>query len=84
MVVLQASQTIDTAENYLLDLCLVIFKARDFGKIEKQIADASKIRFGLKALNLLTPDEEAYQRIIVGLNKLCNVSTSQNVPLITI
>ena len=76
--------TIDAAEDYLLALCETIFKARDFSLVEPTVADASKIRFGLKALNDLDVTDDAYQQIIVGLNKLCKVYTQQTVPTITI
>lgn len=65
--------TIASANTKLLSLCYDIFGARDFSKVENKIADASKIRFGLKALTNLTAEDEAYQQIIVGLNKLCKV-----------
>jgi hypothetical protein len=65
--------TITAAEDYLLILCDKIFKARDLAKVESSVADASKIMFGLNALDTLEIDSEAYQQIIVGLNILCKV-----------
>jgi hypothetical protein len=65
--------TIQAAKDHLLVLCETIFKARDLAKVEQEIADASKIRFGLNALTTMTVDEDAYQQIIIGLNKLCKV-----------
>ncbi len=76
--------TIDAAEDYLLALCETIFKARDLSKVEKTVADASKIRFGLMALEDLDVTDEAYQQIIVGLNKLCKVYSQQTIPQINV
>jgi hypothetical protein len=58
--------TIDAAEDYLLVLCEKIFMARDLSKVESSVADASKIRFGLRALDYIEVTDDAYQRIIVG------------------
>ena len=72
------------AEDYFILLCETIFKARDLSKVEKTIADASKIRFGLKALDSLATSDEAYQQIIVGLNKMCKIYNKQTVPTVNV
>lgn len=81
---LTPSVTIDAAEDYLLARCEDIFKARDLSKVENIIANASKIRYGLKALNNLTVEDDEYQQIIVGLNKMCKVYSQQTVPTINV
>lgn len=80
------STTVNASETFLLGLCETIFKARDFATVEQTIADASMIRFGLKALNntqaeLIPQDRE---KIVVSLNKLCNIFSQQTIPTITI
>ena len=76
--------TIDASEDYLLLLCDKIFKARDLSKVEVNVADASKIRFGLLALNNLVVTDAAYQQIILGLNILCKVYSQQTIPQINV
>lgn len=86
MTILDYQTTIDAAEDYLLTLCDSIYSAKDFAKVEQKISDASKVRLGLKALNL-TEDElsaQSKEQIIVGLNALCNVYSQQTIPQINI
>ncbi len=73
MYALNKSEIITASEDYLLVLCDSIYKSKDFAKVENNIAKASKIRLGLKALEntdlpLLTQD-----RILIGLNNLCQI-----------
>lgn len=86
MTILDYQTTIDAAEDYLLTLCDSIYSTKDFAKVEQKISDASKVRLGLKALNL-TEDElsaQSKEQIIVGLNALCNVYSQQTIPQINI
>lgn len=82
---LDSATTITESQNKFLELCEIIFQARDFSKVEKEIADASKIRFGLQCIDsslsetfcltedLVLSNEDVFQKIIVGLNKLSKV-----------
>ena len=67
---LNPTETILRAEDKLVDLSGEIFRARKFGLQEESIWKAAQINLGLFALESLTPDELAYQQIIVGLNSL--------------
>jgi len=81
---LTPTATIDASEDYLLKLCVQIFKARDLAKVENIVADASKIRFGLMATQFLDDDSLQMQQIIVGLNKLCKIYNQQSIPIINV
>ena len=79
---LNYTTTISTAKLRLVELCETIFKSLDYASVEEEIATASKIRFGLKAYLEGSPytDADSQQRIIVTLNKLCNIYNQQNAP----
>jgi hypothetical protein len=76
-----ASFVITRSNLKLLELAEEVFSATDFSKVEEEIAKASKVRLGLKALSTIPDDFEdyenyaafPYQTIIQTLNKLCNV-----------
>lgn len=68
--VVVSATTITAAKTTLVNLCSIIFANRDFKNVEEEIADASKIRFGLMAISQLETSQVAYDRIIMGLNKL--------------
>lgn len=53
---LNSTLTVTESEDHLLDLCEIIFQSKDFAKVEKEISDASKIRFGLKTLERYIPE----------------------------
>lgn len=72
--------TITAAQNLLLVLCTKIFSVRDFKYVEREIADASKIRFGLMALTQVDTSTTAYDRIILTLNRMCDIYNIQIVP----
>lgn len=75
--------TITAAQNKLKSLCSIIFANRDFRNVDQEIADASKIRFGLMALSQAETDITAYYQIIEGLNFMCGIYTQQTVPTVS-
>lgn len=82
--VLTPSITITAAETYLMSLCSTIFSARDLKTVEEEIWRANKIKIGLRVLNYLTPSEEAYQQVLVGLDKLVPLYNQTYYPTITL
>ena len=75
--------TITAAQNKLLSLSSIIFANRDFKNVEQEIADASKIRFGLMALNQSDTPLDAQNKIIVTLNRMCGIYNQQTVPTVS-
>lgn len=69
---LNYSETITRAEDKLLELSSVIFRARKLHEVEELVWTSNQIRIGLMALSTLTPDELPYQQIIVGLHSLAS------------
>jgi hypothetical protein len=67
---LNPTETILRAEDKLVSLSGEIFRDRKFSAQEENIWKAAQINVGLFALTSLTPDQLAYQQIIVGLNAL--------------
>lgn len=78
-----AATTITAAQNALKSLCSIIFANRDFKNVDQEIGDASKIRFGLMALLQPETSQTAYDRIVIGLNELCNIYNQQTIPTVT-
>ena len=86
MIALDKQTIIDTSEDKLLTLCDIIFAARDLSYVEEEVWRASKIRFGLKALNQSVDETsvEDQQKILVTLNALSSIYNQQIIPQITI
>lgn len=61
---------------------LTIFKARDFADVDQEIVTSIKIMVGLVALSqdIQSTQQIDRQRILVVLNKLCNVGSPQMAP----
>jgi hypothetical protein len=78
-----AATTITAAKTALVSLCSIIFANRDFKNVEQEIADASKIRFGLMAISQAETSTTAYNQIIMGLTKLAQYYNLQIATTIT-
>lgn len=74
---LTPAQTITAAEDYLLVLSGIIFRARDFGDVEEALWKATQIVNGLSAIVYLDPEDAAYNQIIIGLNNYCEIYNQQ-------
>lgn len=73
---------IPASKTYFRELVKKIFTARDFANVDQDIATAIKIMVGLQALTQDIQSTQAIdrQRILVTLNKICNVAQLQMAP----
>lgn len=73
---------IPASKTYLRMLTLTIFKARDFADVDQDICTAVKIMVGIEALaqDIQSTQSIDRQRILVVLNKICNVGSPQMAP----
>lgn len=80
------SDKITLAKSKLYELTWIIYNERNLSVVEDEIGRASKIRFGLLALNQY-PDftsAEELEQIIIGLNYLSGAGNQQTIPTLTI
>lgn len=66
----------------LLALCGTIFANRDFKNVESEIAQASKIRLGLMALDTIELSTGEQQDILTTLTLMCGIYNQQTIPTI--
>ncbi len=72
--------TITAAQNKLISLSSIIFANRDFSNVDQELADALKIRVGLRVLGNPETSRTAYNQIIQGLNFMCGIYNQQVAP----
>ncbi len=72
--------TITAAQNKLISLSSIIFANRDFSNVDQELADALKIRVGLRVLGNPETSTIAYNQIIQGLNFMCGIYNQQVAP----
>lgn len=79
------SVVIAAAKAYLLTLANIIFTTRDLSTIGGIIKTASKIRFGLKALDqpITQTTLASRQQIFLTLDRMCKVYNQQNILITT-
>lgn len=80
--IIDSTIIIPASKTYFRELVKKIFMARDFANVDQDIATAIKIMVGLQALaqDIQSTQPIDRQRILVTLNKICNVAQLQASP----